>query len=635
MPPQQINITLGTAGHIDHGKTLLIKCLTGCDTDRLKEEKQRGMSIDLGFAPCTIGNSEVGIVDVPGHENFIKTMVAGAAGMDGVILVVAADDGVMPQTREHLDILTLLGVRHGLVALTKIDRVETEMVELVTDELTDFLRGTFLDGAPIMPLSSVTGEGVPQFAGALRDLTGGIEPKRSDGLFRVPVDRGFQVKGYGTVVSGIPVSGSARLGDELVLLPEAVTGRLRAAQVYGRDADTIRAGQCAALNVREWDAKQIRRGQVVTIPGYFKPAEWIVGRLRLLPHEQVSLRNGSDVRLHTGTSDVPARLYLMRGDRMGHGETGLAQFHTEDPLVVGPGDAFIVRIPSPARTIGGGTIIEAVPRRLKRTRSDVLADLDERADAVTDEQRFLAYCVRRSPDVLATPTELSARAKIAPERVMPLLAELVQAGEVLAIDDGRYLHATTLDELGQRLRNVLSHYHHHSPETPGMTRDELREQAGINAPALDAVLELLIEREELIEQHRRIALPEHHSAMTSEDRDLLERVEAQYRRAPFKPPAVADVARTVGEPEPRIAEAVRVLVAHEALVEVAPGLHFHAQAVEHARQKLTEHIQTRGRLESVDFKYLLDTTRKFALPLLDYFDKINVTRRVGHTRYLK
>ncbi len=635
MPAEQVNITLGTAGHIDHGKTVLIKCLTGCETDRLKEEKQRGMSIDLGFAPCTIGDSEVGIVDVPGHENFIKTMVAGAAGMDGVILVVAADDGVMPQTREHLDILTLLGVRHGLVALTKIDRVESDMVDLVTDELTDFLRGTFLEGAPIMPLSGITGEGAPEFAGALRDVVAGIEPKRSDGLFRVPVDRGFQVKGYGTVVSGIPVAGSATLGDELDLLPDGVRGRLRAAQVYGRDADIVRAGQCAALNVREWDARQVRRGQVVTVPGYFEPAEWIVGRLRLLPHEHVTLRNGSDVRLHTGTSDVPARVYLMRGDRMGPGETGLAQFHAEDALVVAPGDPFIVRLPSPARTIGGGTIVEAVPRRLKRTRPEVLADLDERAEAVADERSFLAYGVRRSPDVVATPAELSARAKIAPERVRSMLAELIEAGDVLAIDDGRYLHARTLHDLGRQLRDVLADYHRASPETPGTTRDELRDATGMPADALDVVLDLLIDRGDLAEQHRRIALPEHQSAMTTEDRDLIDRVEGHYRRAAFKPPAQADVARAADEPESRVAEAVRVLLAHETLVEVAPGMHFHAQAVELARRKLTEHIQAEGRLESVDFKYLLDTTRKFALPLLDYFDKINVTRRVGHTRYLR
>ncbi len=232
---EQVNITLGTAGHIDHGKTALVKCLTGCETDRLKEEKERGMSIDLGFAPCKIADKQVGIVDVPGHENFIKTMVAGASGMDAVILVVAADDGVMPQTREHLDILTLLGVRHGIVALTKIDRVGAECRQGVAAKVAAFLRGTFLEGAPILPLSNVTGEGFDPFLEALWALVRSIEPRRIDGVFRLPLDRAFSVQGYGTVVAGIPVAGSAHVGDEVVLLPHGLTGRIRRIEVYGRD----------------------------------------------------------------------------------------------------------------------------------------------------------------------------------------------------------------------------------------------------------------------------------------------------------------------------------------------------------------------------------------------------------------
>ena len=247
MPLAQPNITLGTAGHIDHGKTSLVKFLTGCETDRLKEEKERGMSIDLGFAPCTIGDLEVGIVDVPGHENFVKTMVAGASGMDGVILVVAADDGVMPQTREHLDILTLLGIRHGMVALTKIDRVDGEYLELVRFELEEFLRGTFLQVARILPVSNLTGQGYEPFYDALADLIRSIRPKRTDGVFRMPVDRAFSAAGYGTVVAGIPVAGSAHAGDEVLLLPQGIVGRIRQIQVYGRSSDTVMAGQCAAL----------------------------------------------------------------------------------------------------------------------------------------------------------------------------------------------------------------------------------------------------------------------------------------------------------------------------------------------------------------------------------------------------
>ena len=263
---EQINITLGTAGHIDHGKTALVKCLTGCETDRLKEEKERGMSIELGFAPCKIADKQVGIVDVPGHENFIKTMVAGASGMDAVILVVAADDGVMPQTREHLDILTLLGIRHGIVALTKIDRVSPEHRATVQANVAAFLRGTFLENAPILPLSNITGEGFDPFLEALWALVQSIEPRRLDGVFRLPLERGFSISGYGTVVAGIPVAGMARAGDEVVLLPENVTGRIRRVEVYGQPSDAVKAGQCAALNVGHWGHHAIHRGDTLTSP---------------------------------------------------------------------------------------------------------------------------------------------------------------------------------------------------------------------------------------------------------------------------------------------------------------------------------------------------------------------------------
>ncbi len=361
MPSGQINITLGTAGHIDHGKTMLVKCLTGCDTDRLKAEKERGMSIDLGFAPCRIGDVGVGIVDVPGHENFIRTMVAGASGMDVVLLVVAADDGVMPQTREHLDILTLLGIERGLVALTKIDRVDSDQVELARDDTAGFLQGTFLQDAPILPVSSVTGEGLDRFCEDLTALVESVRAKPIDGVFRLPLDRAFSAKGHGTVVSGVPVSGSARTGDEVILLPAGHTGRIRAVEVYGQPSDTVMAGQCAALNVRHWDHRTINRGDTLTTPGYFAPLEWFVCKLRLLPRQKVVLKNGTQVKFHTGTSEVPAAVYLMEGDRMRSGEERIVQVRAKSPIVAGPGDHFILRTPSPVQTVGGGTIVEGAP----------------------------------------------------------------------------------------------------------------------------------------------------------------------------------------------------------------------------------------------------------------------------------
>ncbi|MBN2316383.1 MAG: selenocysteine-specific translation elongation factor, partial [Sedimentisphaerales bacterium] len=354
MDTTQKNITLGTAGHIDHGKTALIKCLTGCDTDHLKAEKERGMSIDLGFAPCTMANLEVGIVDVPGHENFIKTMVAGATGIDGAIFVIAADDGVMPQTREHLDILTLLGVRYGIVALTKVDCVESVRIEKVTEEIRAFLVGTFLEKAPILPLSSITGEGFGDFYEALKELIDSIQPKKTDGVFRLPIDRAFSVKGYGTVVAGIPVAGTVKIGDEVVLFPHGTKGRIKAIQVYKRESETAMVGQCAALNVPQWEHRNIERGGTVTLGEYFSPEQWFLCKLRMLEHIKTPLKTGVKIKFHTGTSEVVATVYLLQGNNVSAGQEGLIQVRMDNPqrIVAAPRDRFILRSLSPVQTLG-------------------------------------------------------------------------------------------------------------------------------------------------------------------------------------------------------------------------------------------------------------------------------------------
>ncbi|MEK7995217.1 MAG: selenocysteine-specific translation elongation factor, partial [Planctomycetota bacterium] len=345
MGAAQKNITLGTAGHIDHGKTALIKCLTGCDTDNLKEEKERGMSIELGFAPCTVSDLEVGIVDVPGHENFVKTMVAGATGIDGVIFVIAADDGVMPQTREHLDILTLLGVGHGIVALTKADCVEPSRIESVTGQIRDFLTGTFLENAPILPVSNITGEGFDTFYEALKTLVDAIEPKKTDGVFRMPVERTFSVKGYGTVVTGIPVAGSIKIADEVVLFPQGTKGRIKAIQVYKRSSETAMVGQCAAISVPQWDYKNIERGCTVTLGEYFSPEQWYLCKLRLLPQLKSPLKNGTSMKFHTGTSDAVATVFLLEGNSAAGGRECLVQVGLTRPprIVAAPRDRFILR----------------------------------------------------------------------------------------------------------------------------------------------------------------------------------------------------------------------------------------------------------------------------------------------------
>lgn len=647
MASQRINVTLGTAGHIDHGKTALVKCLTGCETDRLKAEKERGMSIDLGFAPCTISDLEVGIVDVPGHENFVKTMVAGASGIDGVILVVAADDGVMPQTREHLDILTLLGVRHGLVVLTKIDRVEPDHLELAREEMDEFLRGTFLDGAPVLPLSNVTGEGFGPFYEALESLVRGIQPRPIDGVFRLPVDRAFSAKGYGTVLAGIPVTGSAHTGDELLLLPHEVSGRIKTIEVYGRQGDTVMAGQCAALNVPQWERRRIDRGHTAAAPGYFSVQQWYACTLRLLPPERLPkardkavLKSGARVKFHTGTTEVMAAVYPMEGNLVQPGDQCLVQIRTEIPLVAAPADHFILRALSPVQTIGGGMIVEAVPKRLKRNRPHVHQDLKQRAEAVRmasrdGGQQFVEYCVRQADGLAARENELAARAKVPRARLKEILQELTGRKTLVQLPSGLYVHRDTAAEAGGRVLQIVRDYHRSSPESPGLTLEQLRQAAQLDRTVLDGLIGLLKSDGRLVLRNQRLAAAEHQATFKQEDTRHLEAIESLFRETGFHPPGVEEIVDKTSAAAKVVESLLKILVEHERLVQVAEGVLFHRQAVEQARELLVAHIQKEGRLESVQFKYLLDTTRKFAIPMLDYFDRVGVTRRSGNTRYLK
>jgi len=642
MPIAQKNITLGTAGHIDHGKTALVKLLTGCDTDRLKIEKERGMSIELGFAPCMLAEMEVGIVDVPGHENFIKTMVAGATGIDGVILVIAADDGVMQQTREHLDILTLLGVKYGIVALTKVDCVPPERIGIVTEQIKKFLAGTFLQDAPILPVSSVTGEGFDSFYEALKHLVEGIEPKSSDGVFRLPVERAFSVKGYGTVVAGIPVAGSAKIGDEMVIFPHGAKGRIKAIQVYKRNSQTAMVGQCAALNVPQWDYKTISRGSTVTSAEYFSLQQWYLCELNLLPHSGKSLKNGADVKFHTGTSEVVATLYLLQGNIAAAGQKCLVQVRLSESIVAGPGDRFILRTLAPVQTVGGGIVVEATPEKLRRNRPETIQDAQAHAKAVLNRRDFVEYAIKTAETAAATEAEVSVRTKLPAGPLTPILAELMGENTIIELDRKLYIHPDTLAEVGQRLLNVVGNFHRGSPESPGISVAQLYEKsapsaslrAGLRKDVFDGVLKLLLSGGKLVERKHRLALPEHHEILSDTEQKLLQAVEALFRSRLFNPPSRTEIVEHTRAPGEKVERTLGIMLEQERLIRVESDLLFHAEAVERARSILVSSIEKQGSLESVKFKYILDTSRKFAIPLLDYFDRIGVTRSVGRTRYL-
>jgi selenocysteine-specific elongation factor len=635
MSTVQFNITLGTAGHIDHGKTALVKCLTGCDTDRLKVEKERGMSIDLGFAPCTVSDLEVGIVDVPGHENFIKTMVAGASGIDGVIFVIAADDGVMPQTREHFDILTLLGVRYGIVALTKVDCVGPEQVEKVTAEIKEFLAGTFLENAPICPVSSITGQGFDVFYEALKELVNSIEPKKTDGIFRLPVERVFSVKGYGTVVSGIPISGTAKIGDELMLFPHGTKSRIKAIQVYKRQSQSAMVGQCAALNVPQWDYKTIERGCCVTLGEYFSPRQWYLCTLRILEDIKSPLKNGVRVKFHTGTSEVVATVFLFQDNKISAGQESIVQVRLNESVIAGPGDRFILRGLSPVQTIGGGMIIEAVSKKLKRNQPDVLVDLRERAKAVLTGRDFVEYAIRTAEASAAGESELSVRTKILPKQLKEIIDELAAQEKSIDLGLKLFIHRDTLGQIRQKLLDTVNDYHRQKPESPGLTVEQLHEASGLRKDVFDGLLRLLLAENKLVEKKNRLALPEHRESFSDDEQKLIESIELLFTERAFNPPVQQEIVGHTKATPDKIQKIIKILIEQQRLVRVDRDLYFHRNAINRAQQILTDYIRQQGGLESVKFKYLLDTTRKFAIPLLDYFDRIGLTRRAGYTRFLR
>ena len=635
MDKKLINITLGTAGHIDHGKTALIKLLTGCDTDRLKIEKERGMTIELGFAPCTISALEVGIVDVPGHENFIKTMVAGATGIDAVIFVIAADDGVMPQTREHLDILTLLGVKNGVVALTKTDCVDEERLQNVTAEIRNFLAGTFLENAPILPISSITGKGFNEFYSALEKLISITKPKPADGVFRLPVERVFTLKGYGTVLSGIPVSGSIKTGDEAVILPQGLKGKIRAMRVYQHNSDIAMCGQCAALNIPQWDHKKIHRGNVVTIGRYFSPRLLYLCKFRLLDSAKVTLKNGSQVKFHTGTSQVTANIFLMEASHLSAGCESLIQVKLSEPVVAGPCDRFIVRTLSPANTVGGGIIIEALECKLNKKNPEVLEDIKKRAQAVLDNQDFVEYSVKQADNFAADENQISLRTKQPPEILKKILNRLIEEGKIVNLSGAVYIHKDNILKLENLLTETLREFHENRPESPGITLRQFLEQSSLPKEVFDGMIKLLTGQGKLIERKGYLALPEHKEQFSEEEQKLLREVESLFINNLFQPPKLNEIVEHTGVDAEKIRKILRILNEQQKLVKVEIELLFHSRAIEKAGQILTDYIKKEGKLESVKFKYLLDTSRKFAIPLLDYFDRIGLTRQDSHTRYLK
>lgn len=627
-------LIIGTAGHVDHGKTVLIKALTGIDTDRLQEEKERGISIDLGFAPFRLpGGRLAGVVDVPGHERFIHNMLAGAAGMDLVMLVVDATEGIMPQTREHLDILELLGTQKGIVVITKIDLVEEEWRELVREEIREELKGSFLEEAPIHSVSAIEGRGIEELKELIDLLTADLETRSSSGPLRLPVDRSFVIAGFGTVVTGTLIQGFVKVGDTVSVVPPGLEARVRNIQVHDADVKEAKAGSRVALNLSGLEKGQVLRGSVICTPGYYRQTNLIDVSVELLKRSPRRLKNLDPVHFFLGTARTVARLLLLDSEDLRPGQNTLAQCRLDRPLVAERGDSFVIRSYSPMTTIGGGKVLDPYPSKHRRFRPQVIERLNELRQAPT-AGGDAAFIRRKLEELVATDSSRLAReTRLAPEIVNSILEELSSEGIVQKIG-GIFIAAEILKEYEDKLLTELEKFHQKLPLSPGISRARLK---GILPSAFsqrdyDALLGNLQEKELVLSKGDLVSLYHFKTVPSAEDRKLLDSLIELYESEGFQPPSVKEAMEQAGANYARKDELINYLLAERVLIKINEELYFHNDIYNEARNLLLKHFSENKTLTLAQFRDITGSSRKYAQALLEHFDQARLTRRVEDHR---
>ena len=630
------HVIVGTAGHIDHGKSALVKALTGTDPDRWEEEKRRGITIDLGFAHLDLDGIRLGFVDVPGHERFVKNMLAGVGGIDLVLLVIAADESIKPQTREHFDICRLLGISRGITVLSKSDLVAPEMLELVRLEAEEFVKGSFLEGAPVVAVSTKTGAGLDRLKDELRRCAASVPGKDASHFFRLPIDRAFVMKGFGTVVTGTLVSGSIGKDEEVEVFPGRRRLRVRGLQVHNQRAERAYAGQRTALNLAGVDAGELERGMVLTVPDLFEPTDRVDVLLTLLPSAR-PLQHSARVHFHQGTAEIGADVRLLDRNQLAPGATAYAQLRLRAPTLLLPGDRFILRQFSPVITIGGGRILAPQAPKHKRNDPAMLAFLETLAG--DNRERILAALVVQDPKGAMDERRLVARTGWRPADLRAAIDALVAAGELRRVATAplTVANAARLAELRARTLAALDAFHQKEPLLEGIPKEELKGRVfgrAIN-PLFAAVVGELAEAGELVLAGDTIKRAGRTVTLSREEEDAKQVIEQAFARAGLTVPAVKEVLARVGVEPKRAQKIVHILLREKVLVKVSEDLLFHRAALERLPELLRSYKQKNGeRLSVPAFKELTGVTRKYAIPLLEYLDRQRLTRRVGDERQI-
>jgi selenocysteine-specific elongation factor len=618
-------IILGTAGHIDHGKSSLVKALTGIDPDRLKEEKERGITIDIGFADLSYPEDglTVGIVDVPGHERLISNMLAGAGGIDLVLMVIAADEGIMPQSREHLAICNLLKIKSGLIAVTKADLVEKDWLSLVMDDVRDFVKGTFLEGAPIMPVSSKTGEHLDVLKTCIKDLALSIQPKTAGGIFRLPVDRVFTLKGFGTVITGTAVSGSISADAPVEILPGGISTRVRGLHSHGKAVSRAYAGQRVAINLQGVEKQDLQRGDVAVAPSSFVPTKTLDVFLELLADVPV-LKSKSLVHFYSGTSETIARVVLYEKEELKTGEGCYCQFRLQAPVVAMSGDRFIIRRFSPLETLGGGEVLDPTPGR--RRRKDGIQDLPVFHTGPLDQK--LALKIEKAGLSGVAVHALNGWINVALPEIQNSLDALKKARTIVRHED-TLLHRNAFNILNNKVRDLLRAYHRDNPLKPGMPKEEVRALLNIDPRLYNFLLaalgEVVVDKDLLRLKEFKVALSGAAEAHKAKILDLLVRGE-------FQPPTKTEITEILKMDQKQITDILNILTKERSVVRVNESIYVSSAAYEKMLSLLRDFFTRSPDLTVAEFRDLLNTSRKFALPFLEHLDAAKVTLRMGDAR---
>ncbi|MBW1709215.1 MAG: selenocysteine-specific translation elongation factor [Deltaproteobacteria bacterium] len=631
-------IVLGTAGHIDHGKTSLIRALTGIDTDRLKEEKARGITIELGFAHLTLPNGErVGIVDVPGHEKFVKHMVAGAMGVDLVALVIAADEGVMLQTREHMDICQLLGVRQGLIVLTKIDLTDEEWLELVEEDIREFVKGTFLENAPVVKFSATNGQGADDVIAAISQIVSQVEERQAGSLFRMPMDRVFTMKGFGTVVTGTAISGNLSLGDTVMIYPGEKTTKVRGLQVHNDSVSEVAAGLRTAVNLQGLNRDEVERGQVLAHPNTLRPSKRMDVWIQYLPGNEKPFKNRTRVRFHVGTVEILGILLLLDKDELTPGQTGLAQIQLEKETVTLSGDRFVLRSYSPVRTIAGGEILHPHASRHKRFNDRTLAELTVLREH--DPVKSLKGLIDSAGTKGSSAQDLAALIDLPGKKIKAALDQILSKQEAIIYDkaQGNIISRTAFDNLSDQVLNILKGYHEKYPLRAGLNKEEFKTRvpALSDNKLLTFVLDSMLKSKAIDMYRDEVRLSGHRPNLAEDHQEIEKKLLSAYEKAGLTPPSFKDVSGSLTGTADQQKEVLDLLLKKGKLVKVKSELFFHHKAINQAREQLLAYFQGSKELTTPQFKEMTGLTRKYLIPLLEHFDAQGLTMRVGDIRILR